>query len=310
MIEKILSVTALAFMLIGLLIFLQAKSKSKGVYDEYIEPLDKEQFKLKEYIGAGMIIKEKTKIQERLPSSLKSLLARYMMDVCNKICELYGAKHADYYYEIHNAQKAVVIPIVFALVSLVSLIMLVQNDLTEGAVLLIIAPIAATAVPFIIDYDLKSKIDERRTAIQMEFPEFVNKLILLINAGMTISGAWAKIVIENKKKSPLYDELNICMADIHSGKPEHMAYEEFGRRCRIKEIIKFTSIIVLNLRKGGAEIVAALREQSDECWEMRKATARRMGEKASSKLMLPMGIMLLGIMLVVVLPAVLAIMSA
>lgn len=310
MVLKILSVTAFAFVLIGISIFLLAKSKSKGIYDEYIEPIDADQFKLKEYIGAGMIIKERSKIQERLPSALKSLFARYMMDVRNKICELYGAKYADYYYEIHNAQKAVIIPVVLALVSLVSLIMFVQNDLTEGVVLLIIAPIAAIAVPFIIDYDLKSKIDERRTAIQMEFPEFVNKLILLINAGMTISGAWAKIVMENKKKNPLYDELNICMADIHSGKPEYMAYEEFGRRCRIKEIIKFTSIIVLNLRKGGAEIVAALREQSDECWEMRKATARRMGEKASSKLMLPMGIMLLGIMLVVVLPAVLSIMSS
>ncbi len=302
MLGMILKISALVIMLIGLLVFFTSKKKAAGVYDEYIEPLDEKEFKLKEYIGAGIVIKEKFNIMNKIPKTLRAVLTRYMLDVRNKINELYGTQYTDYYYEIHNAQKAAV--------SLLSLVMAAQNDITESAVLLALVPVVCIAVPFIFDYDLNSKIEDRRTAIQIEFPEFVNKLILLINAGMTISGAWAKIVSENKKKSPLYDELDMCMADIHAGKPEHIAYEEFGRRCRTKEVIKFTSIIVLNLKKGGAEVIAALREQSDECWEMRKAAAKRLGEKASSKLMLPMAMMMLGIMLIVVLPAVLALVSA
>ena len=53
-------------------------------------------------------------------------------------------------------------------------------------------------------------------------------------------------------------------------------------------------------------MVPALREQADDCWELRKAAAKQQGEKASSKLMIPMAIMLIGIIMVVVLPAVLS----
>lgn len=52
-----------------------------------------------------------------------------------------------------------------------------------------------------------------------------------------------------------------------------------------------------------------LQAQSNECWEMRKSAARRLGEQASSKMMLPMAIMMLGIMMIVALPAILSIMS-
>ena len=157
-----------------------------------------------------------------------------------------------------------------------------------------------------MDRDLENRIEARRESLQLEFPEFANKLILLVNAGSTISKAWAKIVAEEKKNTPLFQELRICMAEIQAGKSEAAAYEEFARRCKIKEIIKFVSVIILNLRKGGSEVVPTLRAQADECWEARKAAARRLGEKASSKLLLPMSIMLLGIIMIVALPAVLA----
>lgn len=309
MVEIILKVSAVLIFAVALIIFLVGVQKSKGVYDDYIAPLDEKQFKLKKYIGAGMVIKEKFNIGKIVPKTLNVIIVKYMADVRNKINELYGTEYTDYYYNVHNAQKAVLIPLAAAGLSLFSLILISQGDITEGAVMLAVVPVAAVGIPFISDHDLNSKIEDRRTAIQIEFPEFVNKLILLINAGMTISAAWAKIAADNKKKNPLYDELNQCMADIYGGKPEHIAYEEFGRRCRTKEIIRFTSVIVLNLKKGGAEVVATLRTQADECWEMRKAAAKRLGEKASSKLMLPMAMMLLGIMLIVILPAVLSLLS-
>ena len=126
---------------------------------------------------------------------------------------------------------------------------------------------------------------------------------------MTIPRAWEKIADESKPDSILGRELQICMADIRAGKPIEVAYEEFGRRCHIKEIIKFVSVIILNIRKGGNELVLTLQAQANECWEMRKSAARRLGEQASSKMMLPMAIMMLGIMMVVALPAILSIMS-
>lgn len=69
------------------------------------------------------------------------------------------------------------------------------------------------------------------------------------------------------------------------------------------------SVIVMNLKRGGSEVVPVLREQGRECWEMRKNAAREMGEQAGTKILIPMMIMFLGIVLIVATPAVLSMTS-
>ncbi len=53
-------------------------------------------------------------------------------------------------------------------------------------------------------------------------------------------------------------------------------------------------------------MVPVLRLQANECWLMRKNTAQRLGEEASTKLLLPMMLMLIAILLIVAAPAILA----
>lgn len=55
-----------------------------------------------------------------------------------------------------------------------------------------------------------------------------------------------------------------------------------------------------------AELVPLLRVFAMECWELRKNTARRLGEEASTKMLLPLMLMFLAILLIVGTPAVLA----
>jgi tight adherence protein C len=140
----------------------------------------------------------------------------------------------------------------------------------------------------------------------MEFPDFVNKLVLLINAGMTVNRAWEKIVNDNKKDTPLQQELRIALLSMKDGTPEAYAIEAFGRRCKIKEIMKFTSVLISNLKKGGAELVPVLVQQSNECWEMRKGAAKELGSTAGVKMMLPMVMLLVAILMVVGCPAMFA----
>ena len=187
--------------------------------------------------------------------------------------------------------------------------MSVQGDASTGIMLTGISIIAFFGVPFLADSSLDEEIAKRRQKIQLEFPEFINKPVLLVNAGMTISKAWEKIIVENRKEHVLYDEMRYALMEIRSGKPEAIAYEEFARRCRVKEITKFVSIIVMNLRRGGAEIVPVLKAQADECWEMRKNTAKQLGEEASTKILIPLMIMFLGIVIIVATPAVLSMTS-
>lgn len=158
---------------------------------------------------------------------------------------------------------------------------------------------------YISDRELFERVKKRRLAIQLDFPDFVNKLTLLINAGMTVSKAWERAAASGRQR-PLYAELASSVRNIRSGMAEHKAYEEFAKRCHVPVITRFITVILQNIRKGNAELVPVLRVFAIECWEIRKNTAKKYGEEASVKMLLPMTLMFIAILLIVGMPAVLA----
>lgn len=264
---------------------------SKGKYDEYIEPLEKKSHPLKDFYPMGLFILDAVKYK---------FATRYDRGLLSKVAEISGHKYSEYYRKIHWANKLTYLLTGLLLLSLFGIA--AGPDPAFG----IFSIFVLAAVLYFTDYELNTKIKNRRTAIQIEFPDFLNKLTLLINAGMTVYRAWEKIVIENKKQAALYDELGLTISEIKGGKSEQQAYEDFAKRCRIPEITKFTAVIVQNLRKGSGEIISVLRLQANDCWEMRKNAAKRLGEEASTKLLLPMMLMFLAILLIVATPAVLS----
>lgn len=289
-------------------LFLVFYIKSRGRYDDYLEYVDKKEYGLKDFIPIGLAMSEHAGFQSHLPMLLQKQLARHNNQVYQKILELRGPKEAGFYHYIHKGYRLAAAILAAAGASLVGVILVMQGS-PDGFGLTVAAIAASVAIPFLVDTSLDGEIKKRRLAIQMEFPEFVNKLTLLVNAGMTISKAWEKIINENKRNHILYDEMRYALAQIKAGKPEGMAYEEFARRCHVKEVTKFVSVIVMNLRRGGSEVVPVLREQGNECWEMRKNAAKELGEQAGTKILIPMMIMFLGIVLIVVTPAVLSMTS-
>jgi len=294
-------------MAIGIAVCAVMYLKGRGEYDDILDMLDEKEFKTKGLLPIGLVLDESVDLVGMLPVKLRTVFRRYDMKVLGLVTEIYGERERDTYYSVHNASKWVIALLLFTVLPGLGLICNATGDSDLALIFTALSPVALVGAPFLMDRELNGKIQERREKIILEFPDFINKLILLVNAGGTITSAWNKIVSDSKSNSPLYRELRYCRAEIQAGKPEAQAYEEFARRCKVKEVVKFVSVIILNLRKGGSEAVPALRAQADECWEARKAAARRLGEKASSKLMIPMAIMLLGIIVVVALPAILAI---
>ena len=298
-------IISIAICAVCMLLFLVCYLKSRGQYDEYMEYVDKKEYGLKDFIPLGLALNDFGVLQRMLPMSLKTALAQHRNQVYQKILEIRGPRDAEFYDYIHRGYRLTAAILSAAFASLAGMIMVVQGS-SDGLALSVAAVAALAAVPFLVDSSLNGDISKRRLAIQMEFPEFVNKLTLLVNAGMTISKAWEKIINENKKEHILYDEMRYALAEIKAGKPEAVAYEEFARRCRVKEVTKFVSVVVMNLKRGGTEVVPVLRQQGNECWEMRKNAARQMGEEAGSKILVPMMLMFLGIVLVVATPAVIS----
>ena len=89
---------------------------------------------------------------------------------------------------------------------------------------------------------------------------------------------------------------------MNNGVSEIDAMFNFGSRCIIPEIKKFTSTIIQGMTKGNSELTAMLQEQSKEVWELKKQLVRREGEKAASKLLIPICVMFVGILIMIIVP--------
>jgi tight adherence protein C len=224
----------------------------------------------------------------------------YERKLVTKLTELYGGRDIKCRLKLYLGWK--IIYLIIALLSVTFLGVLIDKPDVSYA---IFASAVLLLAFYASDKELDEKIKKRNFQIQYDFPDFLNKLVLLINAGMTVPKAWEKIVGDRKNVTPLYEELNITYLEIKNGKPEMEALEDFARRCRVREVTKFITLMIQNLRKGSGELVPLLKLQSNECWELRKNMARRLGEEASTKLVLPLMIMFIGILVIVILPAVL-----
>jgi tight adherence protein C len=224
----------------------------------------------------------------------------YERKLLSKLAMLCGGREIKYRLKLHYASKTIYMIAALLAVTLMGALM----DKLDTSYTVFASAVLLT-VFYAPDRELDERIKKRNFYIQYDFPDFLNKLVLLINAGMTIPRAWEKIVHDRKNMTPLYEELNITYLEIRNGKAELAAYEDFARRCRMKEITKFITIVIQNLRKGNGELVPLLKLQSNECWQLRKNMAKKLGEEASTKLVLPLMIMFVGILVIVILPAVL-----
>ncbi len=224
----------------------------------------------------------------------------YERKLSAKLVELYGGRDTRNKLRRHLVWKTAYMIIALLIVTFFG----ASYGRPEAGYILFVL-IVLLLVFYVTDRELDERIKKRSFSIQYDFPDFLNKLVLLINAGMTVPRAWEKIVADRKKTTPLYEELNTTYQEIRNGKPEMAAYEDFAKRCRVKEITKFAAAIIQNLRKGNGEMVTLLKLQSNECWQLRKNMAKKLGEEASTKLVFPLMIMFVGILVIVMLPAIL-----
>ena len=223
----------------------------------------------------------------------------YERKISIKLAELYGGRDVKHMLKLHITHK--VIHLTAALLSVTLLGVLMDKP---GIGYAVFALLILVIVFYASDRRLDERIKKRNFSIRYDFPDFLNRMVLLINAGMTVFRAWEKTVRDRNNMTPLYEELRITYIEIKNGKPEIEAYEDFARRCRVKEITKFVTAVIQNLRKGSSDLVPLLKLQSNECWQLRKSMAKRLGEEASTKLVLPLMIMFVGILIIVILPAV------
>lgn len=158
----------------------------------------------------------------------------------------------------------------------------------------------------------KNLNDRRESQMKSDYSEIVSKLSLLMGAGMSGANALARITSDYRSKVKektskdsryAYEEIATASGQIASGVSEPQVYADLGRRCRIHCYVKLAGLMAQNVRKGGDGFTAMLRAETTEAFEERKAIARQRGEKAGTKLLLPMIMMLAVVLVMIMVPA-------
>lgn len=169
----------------------------------------------------------------------------------------------------------------------------------------------AAFIYFGLDQNLDKVWEQKNLLIKREFPTFVDKFVLLLNSGNSVNQALSNYIESleqnnpDKLNHPLYKELSLTLYDIeNSGISNIDAFEQFGKRIELNDVMKFSSLVAQSIKRGDKEIGLALKEIVKEAWENKKLLAKEEGAKASSKLLMPMMIMLIAVMILVIYPAI------
>ena len=161
---------------------------------------------------------------------------------------------------------------------------------------------------------LKEKSDAKEAKKQWEdrmildYPELLSDFVVLTGAGYPVRQAWKKQVVDAESKNtvlihPVYREMRTALNQMETGTPEIRAYGEFGRRIGLGCYIKFASLLGNSVSTGGKDLRRLLEEEMETAFRQRKELALRKGEEASTKLLIPMFLMLGVVMVMVVAPA-------
>lgn len=185
---------------------------------------------------------------------------------------------------------------------------------TGYRILLVLGVILAALCYVKAKSDAREQIKKREQELLLDYAEIVSKLMIFIGAGMTIRLVWERIVKDYEgarkagKQTPraAYEEMCRSYYQLESGLSEGEVFREFGRRCRLQPYLKLSSMLEQNRKEGSKHLRAMLQTEMQEAWEMRKNLARKLGEEAGTKLLAPLFLMLGIVMVMVMVPAMLA----
>ena len=256
-------------------------------YTTWTDPIDSKEFPGAKLFGIGFAAIELVKPDFTTNAALK---------IRSEAGILYGKRYSDFYLRVNYAQR-------YTYVLLLTYSSLFVGCLAQGndGLLIAIAGVIISVVVYVLyAKNLEDKLDKLNMLYMKDFPGAISTIALLVNAGMFLRDAWKQVA--DSSDEPLYMQMRLVNEDMNNGISETDAIFAFANRCGTNEIRKFATLISQAIEKGGADLTTSLTKQSDLLMHEKRELTLQMGEKASNKLMLPIGLILLGILVMIILP--------
>ena len=169
--------------------------------------------------------------------------------------------------------------------------------------------LGAATVGRSMDRDLKRSVQKRNEQLMAEYSGFVSMLRLYLVAGLTIKNAFVQIAndYERQSKTPgkrcLHEEIKTLCFQLENGMEEERVYQQWGYRCGEMRYRRLSFLLGVHLKQGNSQLIQLLAQEAETAQEDRRNYARKLGEEAGTKLLLPMIMMLAVVMMLVLLPA-------
>lgn len=255
-----------------------------GKYDHMLRPLKGDAFPLRSLYGIGFVLQS---------GKLLRLRGKLGTQLRNEASLYYGAQYGEFYARVVWAQALTFITLSLALMLTLSGM---GGDMS-GFFLMMAVLCAVLSGYYFLTY-LRGKLADRRDQCEIEFPNAISKLALLVNSGVILHDAWKMVAYG--KEGLFYDMMREACVSMDNGRPEIDAYYDFGVLSDSQNVKKFTSALVQSMERGGGELPAFLANQSAELWSQQRQYLLQKGEKAATALLMPIALMFAGIMLIVI----------
>ena len=264
----------------GLFVFMLLKGSK---FDSFVGSLDEKVFPLAPLYVVGFAWNEWNLFQ----------ISKKQLDEYKKqAAALYEPQYAEYYSRVTWAQ---LITYTHLLLTLTFLAAAILYDLWA---LVLIGGLFLTVAMYAKSKDgMKNALSARTEECDNELPEVVSTLAILVNSGMVLRDAWT-MVAENGEGA-FYELMSKATENMRNGMSDADAIYVFGRDSNSTEIKKFTSAMTQSMEKGGGELEQFLVSQSSELWSTKRQKKLQSGEKAATKLLVPIVLIFVGIIIIV-----------
>ena len=160
-------------------------------------------------------------------------------------------------------------------------------------------------IPDLLVYNTGLK---RQEAIQLEFPNTLDQMLISVEAGLGFEGAVERV--STYGAGPLAHELMRTLQDIQVGRPRQEAYEALAERCTVPDVRSFV-LAVIQADKYGIGIANVLRAQAKQARVKRRQNAEERAMKLPVKVLFPLLFCIFPVLFIVLLgPAAIKIIQA
>lgn len=156
----------------------------------------------------------------------------------------------------------------------------------------------------------KREEEKKKNVIQRELPTFINQILLLLNSGMVLQEALARIAkgygeLEKNRQNYFTSTLyNLYVQSCKSGENFLLNLYVFSKEARVKELSRVTGIL-LESRDKGIDIWDRLAQEGETLWENRRQRALEKIKLTESKMSFPLGLLLIALIIITAAPAML-----